>query len=87
MSLYQIQSKVHAIVVEQLGVDEDEVTPEAKFIHDLGADSLDTIELVMAVEEAFDIEISDDDAEKIATVAEAIAYVEAAVARKKGDQR
>jgi acyl carrier protein len=67
--------KVKQIVVEQLGVDEAEVTPSASFVDDLGADSLDTVELVMAFEEAFDIEIPDDDAEKIRTVKDAIDYI------------
>jgi acyl carrier protein len=62
--------------MEQLGVDAEEVTPEASFVNDLGADSLDTVELVMALEEAFKIEISDEDAEKITTVADAIKYIE-----------
>jgi acyl carrier protein len=62
--------------MEQLGVDAEEVTPEASFVNDLGADSLDTVELVMALEEAFKIEISDEDAEKIATVSDAIKYIE-----------
>ena len=68
--------KMKEIVAEQLGVDADEVTDEASFIDDLGADSLDTVELVMAFEEEFDIEIPDEDAEKIATVKDAIAYIE-----------
>ncbi len=75
MDVKEIEQKVKEIIVEQLGVDESEVTPEASFIDDLGADSLDTVELVMAFEEAFDIEIPDEDAEKIATVKEAIDYV------------
>jgi len=62
--------------VEQLGVDEAEVTPTASFIDDLGADSLDTVELVMALEEGFGIEIPDEDAEKITTVKDALAYIE-----------
>jgi acyl carrier protein len=66
---------VQKIVVEQLGVKEDEVTPEASFVDDLGADSLDTVELVMALEEEFDTEIPDEDAEKITTVKEAIDYI------------
>lgn len=69
-------AKVKAIVAEQLGVDESEVTEEASFIDDLGADSLDTVELVMALEEEFGIEIPDEDAEKIGTVKDAIAYIE-----------
>ncbi len=68
--------KVREIVAEQLGVDVEEVTPEASFIDDLGADSLDTVELVMALEEAFDIEIPDEDAEQIKTVNDAIKYIE-----------
>ncbi len=70
-----IEDKIKAIVAEQLGVSEDEVTPEASFTDDLGADSLDIVELVMAMEEAFDIEIPDDDAEKIQTIGDAFAYV------------
>ncbi|MFQ5742360.1 MAG: acyl carrier protein [Acidobacteriota bacterium] len=70
------QEKVKKIIVEQLGVDEDEVTPEASFVDDLGADSLDTVELVMAFEEEFDLEIPDEDAEKITTVHDAVAYIE-----------
>ncbi len=70
-----IEEKVKKIIVDQLGVDEAEVTPEAKFIDDLGADSLDTVELVMALEEEFGIEIPDEDAEKITTVQQAIDYV------------
>ncbi|MBV1796881.1 acyl carrier protein [Siccirubricoccus sp. G192] len=68
--------KVKKIVVEHLGVDEAKVTPEASFIDDLGADSLDTVELVMAFEEAFGVEIPDDAAEKITTVKDAISYIE-----------
>ena len=67
--------KVQAIVVEHLGVDADKVTASASFIEDLGADSLDTVELVMALEEEFDIEIADEDAEKISTVNEAVEYI------------
>ena len=70
-----IEDKVKQIIVEQLGVDESEVTPEASFIDDLGADSLDTVELVMAFEEEFDIEIPDEDAEKMTTVGDAIEYL------------
>ena len=72
----EIAEKVTKIVVEQLGVSEDQVTPEAKFIEDLGADSLDQVELVMALEEAFGSDIPDEDAEKLTTVGDAIAYVE-----------
>lgn len=70
-----IEERVKKIIVEQLGVDEEEVTPEAHFVDDLGADSLDTVELVMAFEEEFNLEIPDEDAEKIARVKEAIAYL------------
>ena len=70
-----IEAKVKEIIVEQLGVDEDQVNPEASFIDDLGADSLDTVELVMAFEEKFDIEIPDEDAEKMRTVGDAINYL------------
>ncbi len=69
--------KVKQIIVEQLGVDEAEVTAGASFLDDLGADSLDIVELVMAFEEAFDVEITDEDAEKIKTVKDAIDYVNA----------
>ena len=72
-----VEEKVKQIIVEQLGVDEAEVTPTASFIDDLGADSLDTVELVMALEEGFGIEIPDEDAEKITTVKDAISYIEA----------
>ena len=71
-----VDEKVKQIIVEQLGVDEAEVTPTAHFIDDLGADSLDIVELVMAFEEAFDIDIPDEDAEKITTVKDAIDYIE-----------
>jgi len=71
-----IAEKIKQIVSEQLGVDEGEVTPTASFVDDLGADSLDTVELVMALEEAFEIEIPDEEAEKIRTVQDAITYVE-----------
>ncbi len=67
--------RVKALVVEQLGVEEDEVTPEASFVDDLGADSLDIVELVMAFEEEFDLEIPDEDAEKIQTVGDAVDYI------------
>ncbi|MGH9523573.1 MAG: acyl carrier protein [Terriglobales bacterium] len=72
-----VEEKVKQIIVEQLGVDEAEVTPSASFVDDLGADSLDTVELVMAFEEAFDIEIPDEDAEKIRTVQDANSYITA----------
>ena len=71
-----VADKVKKIVVEQLGVSEDQVTPEAKFIEDLGADSLDQVELVMALEEESGSEIPDEDAEKLTTVGDAIKYVE-----------
>jgi acyl carrier protein len=72
----EIVEKVKQIIAEQLGVDEGEVTPSASFVDDLGADSLDQVELVMALEEAFDVEIPDEDAEKIRTVQDAIDYVD-----------
>ena len=72
-----IQNWVKAIIVDKLGVDESEVKPEATFTNDLGADSLDTVELIMELEKEFNITIPDDQAEKIATVGDAIAYVEA----------
>jgi acyl carrier protein len=71
-----VEERVKNIIVDQLGVDEEEVTPAASFVDDLGADSLDTVELVMAFEEEFDIEIPDEDAEKITTVKEAIDYID-----------
>src|SRR5436309_6281339 len=71
-----VADKVKSIIVEQLGVDEEEVTPDASFVDDLGADSLDTVELVMAFEEEFGIEIPDEDAEKITRVTEAVEYSE-----------
>jgi len=69
--------KVKAIIVDQLGVEEDAVTMEASFLEDLGADSLDIVELIMALEEEFDIEIPDEDAEKISTVGDAVNYITA----------
>jgi acyl carrier protein len=74
-----IESKVKQIVMDKLGVDEAQVTPEANFIDDLRADSLDTVELVMAFEEEFGIEIPDEDQEKITTVSSAIAYLKSKV--------
>ena len=71
-----VADKVKSIIVEQLGVDEEEVTPDASFVDDLGADSLDTVELVMAFEEEFGIEIPDEDAEKFTRVREAVEYIE-----------
>jgi len=75
-NMSDIAAKVKAIIVDKLGVDESEVTPEASFTNDLGADSLDTVELIMEFEKEFDIAIPDDQAEKISTVGEAIAYIE-----------
>mgnify|MGYP003497507954 FL=1 len=72
----EVQDKIKQIIVDELGVDEAEVTENARFIEDLGADSLDLVELVMRFEEAFDIEIPDEDAEKIQAVRDAYAYVE-----------
>ncbi len=74
-----VDEKVKEIIAKQLGVDQSEVTPEASFVEDLGADSLDTVELVMAFEEAFNIEIPDEDAEKISKVKDAIDYISAKV--------
>jgi len=71
-----ISTRVKAIIIDKLGVDEKEVTPEASFTNDLGADSLDTVELIMEFEKEFNIAIPDDQAEKIGTVGEAIAYIE-----------
>ena len=71
-----IEDKVKDIIVEQLGVNEEQVTPEAKFIEDLGADSLDTVELVMAFEEEFEIDVPDEEAEKLQSVGDVIKYVE-----------
>ena len=73
----EIASRVKEIIVDKLGVEESEVTPEASFTNDLGADSLDTVELIMEFEKEFGITIPDDQAEKIATVGDAIAYIEA----------
>lgn len=76
-----IEKRVKEIIVEQLGVNESEVKPEAKFIEDLGADSLDLVELVMALEEEYNMEISDEDAEKILTVGDVMEYIRAHVAQ------
>ncbi len=77
-----IVSKVKEITGEQLGVDESQITPEANFVDDLGADSLDTVELVMALEEEFDLEISDEEAEKLTTVNKVVAYIEDCLDKK-----
>ncbi len=71
-----LKQKVVSVVAEQLGVREEDITPESSFVNDLGADSLDTVELVMALEDEFGIEIPDEEAEKIATVGDAIKYIE-----------
>ena len=76
MSNSETAERVKAIIVEQLNVPAEDVTPEASFIDDLGADSLDIVELVMALEEEYDIEISDEEAEKIQTVGDAISYIQ-----------
>jgi acyl carrier protein len=75
MSRDAIFEKVKSIIVDQLGVEADEVTEDASFVDDLGADSLDIVELIMALEEEFDLEIPDEDAEKISTVGEAVEYI------------
>ena len=74
-----VEEKVKNIIVEQLRVEPDQVKPEAQFVNDLGADSLDTVELIMALEEEFDVEIPDEQAEKIKTVGEAIEHIKAKV--------
>ncbi|KPJ49757.1 MAG: acyl carrier protein [candidate division Zixibacteria bacterium DG_27] len=78
-----VEERVKNIVVEQLGVEPEQVTTEASFVDDLGADSLDTVELVMALEEEFGMEIPDEEAEKIRTVGEAINYINSAAEQKK----
>lgn len=83
MTKEEIAAKVKNIIVEQLGVNADEVKEEASFIDDLGADSLDTVELVMALEEEFNAEIPDEDAEKLRTVGEAVNYIDQKLAAKK----
>ena len=82
----EIESRVKSIIVEKLNVDEAEVKPEASFTNDLGADSLDTVELIMEFEKAFGINIPDDQAEKIATVGDAIAYIEGVLGKPQGRQ-
>lgn len=77
-----VDQKVKQIIIEQLGVDEGQVDGSASFVDDLGADSLDIVELVMAFEEAFELDIPDEDAEKIGTVKDAIDYIEAKMAKK-----
>jgi acyl carrier protein len=79
-----VEERVKKIVIDQLGVEEAQVTREAKFVEDLGADSLDTVELVMALEEEFDLEIPDEEAEKIGTVGRAIEYIEKHQAKTEG---
>ena len=76
MAEKSIEQRVKDIIVEQLGVKPDQVTPEAKFIEDLGADSLDTVELIMALEEEFGIEVPDEQAEKLTTVGDVVKYIE-----------
>lgn len=82
MSVQNTQEKVRSIIAEQLGVKQEEVTPQAKFIDDLGADSLDTVELVMALEEEFGVEIPDEEAEKLVTVGDALKYIEEKAGQK-----
>ena len=77
-----VEERVKKIIVEQLGVNADEVATESAFVEDLGADSLDTVELVMAFEEEFDLEIPDEDAEKIATVGDAVKYIDEHATKK-----
>ena len=78
-----LEEEVRKIIVDQLGVDAAQVTIEARFIDDLGADSLDTVELIMALEEKFSVEVPDDDAEKLVTVGKVIEYIEKKLAEKK----
>ncbi len=75
MSDKSIEERVKDIIVDQLGVSADQVTPEAKFVEDLGADSLDTVELVMALEEEFDVEVPDDEAEKLQAVKDVVSFI------------
>ena len=81
MDAKTVEEKVKNIIVEQLGVEPEQVKPEAQFVNDLGADSLDTVELIMALEEEFDIEIPDEQAEKIKTVGEALQHISAKVVK------
>ena len=75
MKLEEVQAKLKEIVMDRLNAEEDQIKPEASFVEDLGADSLDIVELIMGIEEEFEIEIPDEDAEKLTTVGEAMAYV------------
>ena len=75
MKMEELQAKLKEIVIDRLNAEEDQIKPEASFVEDLGADSLDIVELIMGIEEEFDIEIPDEDAEKLTTVGEAMAYV------------
>ncbi|WP_294195148.1 acyl carrier protein [uncultured Cloacibacillus sp.] len=75
MKMEEVQQKLKEIVMDRLNAEEDQIKPEASFVEDLGADSLDIVELIMGIEEEFDIEIPDEDAEKLTTVGEAMAYV------------
>ena len=75
MRMEQIKDKLKQIVIDRLDVDEDQITPDASFVEDLGADSLDIVELIMGIEEEFDIEIPDEDAEKLTTVGGALEYI------------
>ena len=77
MAVENVEERVKNIIMEQLGVEADQVKPDAQFVNDLGADSLDTVELIMALEEEFDIEIPDEKAEKIKTVGEALEHIKA----------
>ena len=75
MKMEEVQAKLKDIVIDRLNAEEDKIKPEASFVEDLGADSLDIVELIMGIEEEFDIEIPDEDAEKLTTVGEAMSYV------------
>ena len=80
MKMEEVQSKLKEIVMDRLNAEEDQIKPEASFVEDLGADSLDIVELIMGIEEEFDIEIPDEDAEKLTTVVEAMEYVKTKLA-------